>query len=181
MTPYYADVMSEITFDTFDSTALLSPDGLYRYSLTRTWGARGGAVATFVMLNPSTADAAIDDPTIVRCRNFAKSWGCQGLRVVNLYALRSTDPKGLWLAPDPVGPDNDEWLRSYASDAAVHGWPLVAAWGANAKPARVARVLALPGMGDLCALGVTKSGAPRHPLYLQSDTALAPWPSAPME
>jgi len=160
-----------------ETTAVLSPDGLYRYALTRTWGARGGAVATFVMLNPSTADAAIDDATIVRCRNFAKSWLCHGLRVVNLYALRSTNPKGLWRATDPIGPSNDDWLMSYACDAAVHGWPLVAAWGMNAKPARVARVLGLPGMGDLQSLGITKSGAPRHPLYLRSDSTLRPWPS----
>lgn len=146
----------------------------YRYELTRSW-ARAGSLATFIMLNPSTADATNDDPTIRRCIGFARSWGCNGLYVGNLYALRSTEPKGLWVHPDPVGPDNDEHLTDLADRALFFGWPLVAAWGANAKPERVAQVLALPGMENLQALGITKSGAPRHPLYLRSDATLSPW------
>jgi hypothetical protein len=158
------------------SSAILSPDGLYRYRLTRTWG--DGPMATFLMCNPSTADASVNDATIVRCREFARSWGCGGLCVGNAYGLRSTDPKGLWLAPDPVGPKNDAYLTQLAARAWSRGWPLVVAWGMNVKPGRVAQVLALPGMGNLQALGVTKSGAPRHPLYLRSDAVLRPWPVA---
>lgn len=158
------------------SDALVSGDGRYRYWLTRTWGT--GPYATFVMLNPSTADAAVDDPTIRRCVGFAKSWGCAGLNVVNLYALRSTDPKGLWLAEDPVGPECDRYLASFAATAAHFGTPLIAAWGANAKPERVAHVLRLNGMQALTALGVTKDGAPRHPLYLRSDAQPEPWGGA---
>ena len=158
------------------SSAIISPDGLYRYRLTRRWG--GGPIATFIMCNPSTADALLNDPTIMRCIRFAKSWGCGGLCVGNTYGLRSTDPKGLWLVPDPVGPKNDAHLTLLASRAWSKGWPLVAAWGVNVKPERVAQVLALPGMESLQALGVTKGGAPRHPLYLRSDAALAPWPVA---
>jgi hypothetical protein len=156
------------------SSAILSPDGLYRYRLTRTWG--NGPMATFLMCNPSKADALLNDPTIVRCREFAKSWGCGGMRVGNAYGLRSTDPNGLWLAPDPVGPKNDAHLTNLAASAWSQGWPLVAAWGVNVKPDRVAQVLALPGMDALQCLGVTKSGAPRHPLYLRSDSVLRPWP-----
>lgn len=166
--------MSASLFDVAPaSDALVSPDGFYRYWLTRTWGT--GGHATFVMLNPSTADANEDDPTIRRCIGFAKAWGLGGLRVVNLYALRSTDPKGLWKASDPVGPDNDHWLREAAFHAVRLGLPIVAAWGANAKPGRVAQVLALPSMDRLTALGVTKDGAPRHPLYLRADSRLSPW------
>jgi hypothetical protein len=166
--------MTEALFDiTLMSDALISDDGLYRYWLTRRWNT--GPTATFVMLNPSTADAAIDDPTIRRCIGFAKAWGCGGLTVVNLYALRSTDPKGLWTAGDPVGPENDSHLSAFAVVASQLGWPLVAAWGANAKPDRVAQVLDLPGMAALTALGVTKDGAPRHPLYLRTDAQPMRW------
>jgi hypothetical protein len=139
-------------------------------------------MATFIMLNPSTADANLDDPTIRRCIGFAKSWGCHGLLVVNLYALRAHNPRRLWEASDPVGPKNDTYLENYIDRALWLKWPLVAAWGANAKPDRVAQVLALarcgamPGEESLQALGVTKSGAPRHPLYLRADAVLAPWP-----
>ena len=156
------------------STAVLSPDGLYRYNLTRTWG--DGPIATFLMCNPSKADASANDPTIVRCREFAKSWGCGGIDVGNAYGWKSTDPKGLWVAADPVGPENDEWLIKLAANATVFGWPVVAAWGVNVKPDRVRQILALPGMESLQALGVTKSGAPRHPLYLRRDAVLRPWP-----
>jgi hypothetical protein len=157
--------------------ALISDDGLYRYVLGRRW-ARDGQIATFVMLNPSTADATEDDPTIRRCVGFAKSWGMAALHVVNLYALRSTDPKGLWRVADPVGPENDRHLTSHARAACTNSSPLIAAWGANAKPDRVAQVLALPGMVALEALGVTKDGAPRHPLYLRADSERVPyrWP-----
>lgn len=153
------------------ASAVLSDDGLYRYELTRTWSSAPSV--SFVMLNPSTADASLDDPTIRRCIGFARSWGHGGIRVVNLYALRSTDPKALWGAPDPVGPDNDEYLRR----AAVSGGPLIAAWGGHARADRVAAVLALPGLEALQALGVTKAGQPRHPLYLRGDAAPSPWPT----
>jgi hypothetical protein len=132
-------------------------------------------MATFIMLNPSTADETQDDPTIRRCTGFAKQWGCAGLHVVNVYAFRATDPTDLWCAGDPVGPDNDFYLSCRAVAAQENQWPLVAAWGTNAKPVRVAEVRALPGMAQLVALGVTKSGAPKHPLYLRSDSALSPW------
>lgn len=158
-------------------TAVISRDGLYRYTLTRRWGR--GPMATFLMCNPSIADGTVNDPTIRRCIGFAKSWGCGGLYVGNAYALRSTDPKGLWVATDPVGPKNDDYLQGLATRAWSHGgWPLVAAWGSIVKPDRVAQVLALPCMDRLQALGVTKHGAPRHPLYLRSDSTLSPWPVA---
>jgi hypothetical protein len=72
-------------------SAVISPCGLYRYRLTRTWDAVRWSAA-FVMLNPSTADAVDDDPTIKRCVGFAKRWGCGGIVVANLFAFRSADP-----------------------------------------------------------------------------------------
>ena len=162
------------------STAHLSTNEKYRYSLTRTWNPDLHR-ATFVMLNPSTADAVDDDPTIRRCMKFAASWGCGGIHVVNLYAYRSTHPANLWTQDDPVGPDNDLAIASAANYAALRHAPIVAAWGNNARPDRVERVLGMIPANVLTALGVTLSGAPKHPLArgrhrIPDDVVLLPWP-----
>jgi hypothetical protein len=152
--------------------AQLSDDGVYRYSLTRRWGP--GRHVTFVMLNPSTADALVDDPTIRRCIGFARSWDFSALRVVNLYALRSTDPGQLWDHPQPVGgPENDGAIL----DALRNGGLVIAAWGAHARPHRVAgfRALAAEVGVQVHALHVTKAGAPGHPLYLPASTQPTPY------
>ncbi|MFD5898655.1 DUF1643 domain-containing protein [Streptomyces sp. NPDC060366] len=154
-------------------TALISDCGRYRYRLTRTWGP--GPTAVFVMLNPSTADGTQDDPTIRRCITFARAWDCGSLTVVNLYAWRATQRADLWLAPDPVGPDNDEHLSAAASAAQETNAPLVGAWGASAATAHITEVLALPGMERLTALAVTKAGQPKHPLYLHASLTPTPW------
>jgi len=154
--------------------AVLSDDGLYRYSLLREWEA-GKPSMTFVMLNPSTADASVDDPTIRRCIAFARREGCGQLLVFNLYAWRATDPKALARAADPVGEENDVFLRGHFLVKAEFGEPVVAAWGANAGPDRVAQVRALvPGVEFVC-LGETKDGHPRHPLYVRGNQPLVPW------
>lgn len=93
------------------SDAVISDDGLYRYLLERHWDDTTSS-CTFVMLNPSTADALVDDPTIRRCVGFAKSFGCGSLRVVNLYAYRATKPAELWTVDDPVGPANGSYWFS---------------------------------------------------------------------
>ena len=85
--------------------AIISQDDKYRYQLSRIWEEEKPKVL-FIMLNPSTADADVDDPTIRRVVNFAKSWGYGGVFVGNLYAFRSTDPKGLRYIDNPVGEDN---------------------------------------------------------------------------
>lgn len=153
---------------------------LYRYSLLRRWGP--GEVAIFVMLNPSVADADVDDPTVRRCVGFARALGCDALRIVNLYAYRTKDPAELRRARragvDVVGPENDGYLAAAAVSAFARQQPLVAAWGAHAEDARVAQVLALSvGFEDLRAFGVTRDGQPRHPLRLPRTARLAPWPT----
>lgn len=153
--------------------AVISLCGRYRYRLTRQWA--NGPTATFIMLNPSTADALTDDPTIRRCLAYARAWDCGSLTVVNLYAWRATDPRQLWTVEDPVGPDNDSHLVEAAQAAGRTGAPLVAAWGANAKTDRIAQVLSLTGMGALTALDVTTTGQPKHPLYLRADLTPKPW------
>ena len=154
--------------------AAFSDCGRYRYRLGRAWDETLPA-ATFIMLNPSTADGAVDDPTIRRCIGYARAWGCGSLSVVNLYAWRATDPAELTAATDPVGPANDDFIAAAATVAARTGAPLVAAWGAHARPERIAGVLALPGMSRLTALACTKSGQPRHPLYLPAGLTPRPW------
>ena len=149
--------------------AWLSDDGLYRYSLQRTWRRFGQAGhLAFVMLNPSTADAEVDDPTIRRCMGFARTLGFDGINVLNLYAYRATKPADLWKAAEPTGgKNNDDLLREVLRQGKSQ--PVIAAWGANAKPDRAAEFMAWKGSEHVQALGLTKAGAPRHPLYLRAD------------
>ena len=139
--------------------------GAYRYILTRVLGPFERSVV-FVMLNPSTADEAVDDATIRRCAGHARSWGCGALEVVNLFALRSTDPAALLSHPDPVGPDNDIIISGAVALADL----LVVAWGDSAprlsrdRARMVLGVVRAAGKKPLC-LSVNASGNPRHPLY----------------
>lgn len=144
------------------SSAVLSDCGRYRYELWRRWGE--GAHVLFIMLNPSTADAAKDDATIRKCVAYAKRWGYAAICVGNLFAFRATDPKDMKAAADPIGPDNDATLARLASQAGV----IIAAWGAHGSHmGRAQSVLKL--LPRIQALHVTKDGAPGHPLYLKGD------------
>lgn len=146
-----------------DRGAVLSEDGLYRYLLWRLWD-RELPRAMFVMLNPSTADAEIDDPTIRRCIGFARSWGMGGIYVTNLYPYRATNPADLWQASKPMGQGNDSYIERHLDRRGI----AVAAWGAHGKPQRVreVRTLFFDAGIPLYALKLTKDGAPGHPLYL---------------
>jgi hypothetical protein len=149
--------------------ALISECGKYRYKLRREWAQSERMPVLWVMLNPSTADGSIDDPTIRRCIAFTKSWGYGALWVGNVYAYRSTDPAALWgmAADDARGAGNYGHLWDMASQSAL----TVCAWGAHASAS--ARILQnISGPGGLWCLGKTKSGQPRHPLYVKGDTAL---------
>jgi len=145
------------------SDAVLSTCGKYRYQLTRQWEMRLGTVV-FVMLNPSTADANVNDPTIRRCINFARSWGFGGIKVVNLFAWRATKPAELQTVVDPVGPDNNRYLLEAFEQAPA----TVVAWGANAPSSRAREVIGLLQAADIVpqCLGSTQVGHPRHPLYV---------------
>ena len=147
-------------------SAVFSSCGRYRYSLTRKFFMGKGTVL-FVMLNPSTADAETDDPTIRRCIGFARRWGFQELEVGNLFAWRATDPKELRQAEDPIGPENDRHLMhmSGAADA------VIAAWGAHGAYQNRGRQVEGMLEGTVEHLGLTKQGHPKHPLYLRADAA----------
>lgn len=147
----------------------------YRYTLGRRW-APGGRLVLFVMLNPSTADTETDDPTIRRCIGFGRREGYAGLRVVNLFAWRATKPESLLGATDPVGnPETDRCVGAQARecDGVVVAW---GAWGAR-FPSRVEAVCAILTRHheQLWCLGHTKSGQPRHPLFVAKDEPLVRW------
>ena len=150
------------------SDAVLSPCGQYRYALTRQWGE--GPRVLFVMLNPSTADAVEDDPTIGRCIGFAKSWGFGSLAVGNLFAFRTPSPALLVHAHDPIGADNEQWLDKLQRSADL----TVAAWGNHGRlrgrGEAVARTLISPHV-----LRLNKTGEPAHPLYIAADARPTRW------
>lgn len=151
------------------SRAAISPCGQYRHWLQRRFAP--GPTMGFIMLNPSTADADQDDPTIRRCLAFARREGCGAILVANLFQLRATDPAALAGHTDPVGPMSDHHLLDVAGES---DGPLVAAWGAHPFARdRAAYVTAMIGIHCFC-LGKTKEGHPRHPLYVQGQTPLVP-------
>lgn len=153
--------------------AEVSADGVYRYKLWRIWDT-GRPLALFVMLNPSTADANQDDPTIRRCIGFAKSWGYGGILVGNLFAIRATDPKDMRCAADPIGPRNDEALGELHGQAGI----TIAAWGVHGIYCRRATEVVRWWPGRVYCLGSTKDGHPKHPLYLPKDAEIVPYGSA---
>lgn len=155
-------------------TATADVEGAYRYRLMRRWGAPEPRVC-WVMLNPSTADASADDPTIRRCLDFSASWGYGALEVVNLFALRSTDPRSLARDEDPVGPRND---ASILAAATLEQTLVVCAWGASGtllgRDQSVLALLRSRGV-QLHYLALTKGGHPGHPLYLPRTTKPTLW------
>lgn len=146
--------------------AYVSADGAYRYWLVRTDPAVVGAEVPYVlwvMLNPSTADDAQDDPTVRRVRGFSERLGYRRFVIVNLYAYRATDPTDLWRVPaaQRVGSENDDVIRLAARSAQL----VVCAWGAHAQAPRVTEVSKiLANKQPVIALAFTKGGEPVHPV-----------------
>ena len=149
--------------------------GSYRYLLTRRWSCE--PLLAFVMVNPNTADATTDDPTIRRCIGFARREGAGGIAVLNLYALRSLRPVGLLDHPDPEGPYNQQSWRKALNDD--HVGALVAAWGTSApRGLPASHALDTHRSQEWLCLGRTADGSPRHPLYAWADTPLVSWSAA---
>lgn len=163
-------------------SAIISGDGLFRYSLGRIVALRDRAadpkVLVYLMLNPSIADASKDDHTIRKCIGFAERFGYDEIRVVNLYAFRATKPADLVArikqGLDAVGPENDAHI-----ERETYGRQVVCAWGSIDVPgikARVDRVLSLCcTAASLACLGKSKSGSPLHPLTLPYENKLQPF------
>lgn len=158
-----------------DDNAAISECGKYRYRLTRRikQPVRWVKPCLFIMLNPSTADANQDDPTIRRCISFAKSWGCTSLTVVNLFDYRATDPKSL---PSPEIAES-QYCDGYIEDEVDKHklGVIVAAWGSQ-KIAKCRGEYVANHFGPFLCLGKTRDGSPRHPLYVKKDKQLEPWP-----
>jgi hypothetical protein len=131
----------------------------------------------FVMMNPSTADPLVDDPTVAKCGRYARAWGYGGLHVGNTFAYRATDKKRLRLLADPVGPDNDSHLIAMAKEAAI----VVFAYGQPGhrtlapRGIEVARLLRSKGAKPH-VLALSKAGVPMHPLYLRGSLKPMLWP-----
>lgn len=159
-------------------SAIISDDQRYRYVLYRVVGKSERGVL-WVMLNPSKADADQDDPTIRRCIAFTRRWGYGWMSVVNLFALRATDPNTIGhVGPETaIGAENDYWIENEAPHASL----IIAAWGAKSfgrkglfgRDAAVRRMLK---QHELHHVGLTKNGQhPRHPLYVPGATTPERW------
>lgn len=151
-------------------SAVISACQQYRYELSRQWGDNDNYVL-FVGLNPSTADGEIEDSTMRRCIDFAKSWGFDGLKMANLFAYRETEPKVMKLASQPIGNENDGTLMKLANNATL----IVFCWGNHGshmgRDKIVSDMLACHA-GKIKCFGKNKSGQPSHPLYLPKSTEL---------
>ena len=128
------------------------------------------------MLNPSRADAIADDSTIRRCIGLAQRWEYGSLTVVNLFGYRTTSPQDLKQVEDPIGPDNDRYLHSaiQQADTVILAWGNQGTWGDRHRVV----LRQLSGVEALYCLGLTKTGQPRHPLYLRNSVVPILYPRA---
>lgn len=148
-------------FETVEKAAYIV--GNFRYTLLRRWA--DGPSVLWIMLNPSTADADKDDPTIRRCIGLTKGWdfGYGAIEVVNLFAFRTSDPKELKAYDYPIGEANDLHIETLSKSAGL----VMAAWGAHAPHNRAKLVLnCLLRNVTVNCLGYCKCGCPRHPLMV---------------
>lgn len=159
-----------MTLDLFQAEprkCVFSPDMRHRYTLWREFwhdGENGDKFVQFIGLNPSTADDEVLDPTVRRCVNYAKSWGYGALCMTNIFAYRATLPDDMKRIADPVGEDNDYWLKDISKNAGI----VIAAWGTHGGHLRRSDVVKnmIP---NLYCLKTTQDGHPSHPLYLKKD------------
>lgn len=155
------------------SIAVYSPCERYRYLLTRAWDSAGPKLL-FVMLNPSTATEAQNDPTVERCQRRARALGFGSFRVTNIFAYRATDPRRMRAEADPIGPDNDAAI----AQSALWADQVICAWGSHGRHLgrgpQVAALLRQTGVA-LYHLGLNQDGQPRHPLYIGYATGPQIW------
>lgn len=144
----------------------------YRYVLWRRWDENAPSLL-FIGLNPSAADEHTDDPTIRRCLDFARRWGYGSMYVANLFAFCTHDPRELKQAADPVGPENERYLREYIH----HTDRSVLIWGNHGSFLGRDREV-LPLVPDPWCIKITAQGQPGHPLYLRKD--MQPIPFTPL-
>ncbi|MEL6168832.1 MAG: DUF1643 domain-containing protein [Pseudomonadota bacterium] len=160
-----------------ESVAVYSGCERYRFRLSRIWAPADGMVA-FVMLNPSTADERLNDPTVERCQRRTRALGYGAFTVVNVFAYRATRPGDLKSADDPVGRGNDAAICSAAASADM----ILCAWGVHGahlgRGPAVAETMRASGR-RLFHLGLSKHGHPRHPLYVSYAVTPRVWTAEP--
>ena len=168
-------------------TAIISACGLYRYRLDRDMGfLEGEPIIGWMLHNPSTADASLDDPTSRRGIAFTRREGGRRMVFLNPWAGRATSPTDLWKMADPIGPNNDWHLLETLDQIRESGGFVVAAWGRINPPAAMRgqarrrlddiREMIRTASVPLFCLGVNADGSPKHPLYVRGDAPLVPWP-----
>lgn len=154
--------------------AVFSDCDRYRYRLWREWDASKPTLA-FCMLNPSTATEVKNDPTIERCHRRAVALGYGRLEIVNIFALRSTDPAALYTADDPIGPGNPDAFAEVAHACTM----LICGWGKHGALKNVGNTIKMwlqaAHPNKLRVLGINKDGSPRHPLYIGYDVKPREW------
>ncbi|MBP2302549.1 DUF1643 domain-containing protein [Azospirillum picis] len=185
-----------ITAWNIEASAAISPSGSYRYWLRRDLGMLnlGKPPVVFCMLNPSTADATEDDPTIRRCADFAERWSAPWFGVVNLFAYRSTDPGVLFdctACPDPIGPSNRPVIHYAAQAMAAQGGRMVCGWGSAGQSKASSRkyisqvveevvtIIRAAGLEPQALRQSEKTSQPWHPLYLPATLVPQPWKGLP--
>lgn len=162
-----------------ESVARYSDDMTHRYSLARRWDpARAPLVA--IGLNPSTATETMDDPTIAKLVRMAYRAEAGGLVMLNLFSLRSTDPRALYRGDAPLLTEEGKLeFRLAVTAAEASDCTILMAWGAHGalfdRGAEVVRYVTNDSSTNVVALGVTKNGQPKHPLYLKDSTPMVPW------
>lgn len=150
-------------------SAIYSDCEKYRYELRRVWNHKEKLVC-WIMLNPSTADAEHNDPSVQRCMNYTKSWKYGGVIITNLFGLRSTDPKKLWSTNEPIGPGNEEFIINADKEADL----TVMAWGIHGLYKNQAQHI-LNFLRQPHFLSLTRNCCPRHPLYLKKNLQPQKW------
>lgn len=156
-------------------SARISDCQRYRMELIREREPATGRLGTvtFLLNNPSTADALVDDPTVRRGVGYMETWEFNRLRFLNTNPARATKPSNAWMPPEHVLALNDQYIRIAAADSAM----IVLAWGDKVNPQlarRAYNVLRDEGVA-VWVLGLTNGGIPRHPLYLKKDLLPTPW------
>lgn len=149
--------------------AYIDDSGMYRYSLSRANSYKPKKMVNFILLNPSTADAELDDPTVKSCIRLVKFNGCDGFYITNLFAYRAANPNDLLNASDPIGPKNDRFIKKYAKKCNK----IVIAWGNKGTlHGRSNHVLeSLKKItSEVYCLDINKTGQPKHPLYVRENT-----------
>jgi hypothetical protein len=162
-------------------SAVLSECGHYRYRLDRCLGMFDGPVYAFFGINPSTADASLDDATVRKWKGFVSRWGGSRFIVGNVFAYRATDVRELAKVAAPIGPLNDRYINDICEEADI----MVPCWGDRGKlPKHLRRDVdwCLEFISDrgkpVMTFGLSKGGDPMHPLMLGYDTPLVEWRAA---